>query len=829
MTTSDRSRPVRLWQPVDDRATVSGEPIEMNSDGPATRLPATRRELVIVDRSAADYEKLVEDVMSQADEDRVLTVVLLDADRDGVEQVSRILATRSELSALHIVSHSEQGALRLGNLWANPQTMMTNAGPICLWGNALGQTGQIILYGCDLDQSSEGRDLIADLSALTGADIVVGDQATITSHRRGDRRRPIANGAERELDNGADRDSNNVAERPSVLGIRRPEIQDVVMLAKPARAETDADADADNETGTTDPVPDSETFTFDATSVSTGSSTTYCPLIVLMLPANGGEGTSVANVLDRSDVSSVGMHLSISQLIVADQSGGDPATDTIDHPFLRDASGAPLKVPGIAGESCVGTEAALDFAVCGQFQLTGPMTESPIASDNIVRKSEHNFDIAPLDVGTSADPTIQPPNDRPECEVAQGLTATPMDHTITEQADRWHVRKRVVDTEYVESGRRRRDSVVGDLVNYHITVDVPNNGASNLQLTDVLPAGLSYVGATIETSPGLRTSIGSFDDVLNNASITGAAVPWINDGRKISFNFGDVHNRSRNRSTTEQIRVNVTTVIVKITKQPDDDNQANRVQVPSAAVAPQTTTMTTTKTTTPDTMVRNPNQVDIIESSAARGLPTRPITVLETHVNSSFASPWDSDSTSAVAEDTLAIWNPLDFGSTVDQVTNIDRFASAGTIESVTSSDICVASDQVQADSSVLVCSLVNDAGDERAIDSVHFVGLEHDDVFGIRESDIQSTTDEDRVRGDASREFPRTKHSGQERDVGDLGSRSAISNHASSQPWSRIDRVIDVDDCDRRWPLNRSHDASWIDCRTLGLGRRSVCSNESG
>jgi hypothetical protein len=66
-----------------------------------------RKELVFVDGSIADYDALVSEL--RGDRSRDLAVVVLDPAGDGLEQISRTLALYSDLDAVHIVSHGEEG------------------------------------------------------------------------------------------------------------------------------------------------------------------------------------------------------------------------------------------------------------------------------------------------------------------------------------------------------------------------------------------------------------------------------------------------------------------------------------------------------------------------------------------------------------------------------------------------------------------------------------------------------------------------------------------------------------------------------------------------
>ena len=81
-----------------------------------------RRELVIVNEDVADYDQLIADLQG-SDNNRIIEVVVLEADRDGIEQVSEILADRSDLAAVHFITHGADGQINLGNSWLNSTTL----------------------------------------------------------------------------------------------------------------------------------------------------------------------------------------------------------------------------------------------------------------------------------------------------------------------------------------------------------------------------------------------------------------------------------------------------------------------------------------------------------------------------------------------------------------------------------------------------------------------------------------------------------------------------------------------------------------------------------
>ncbi len=130
-----------------------------------------RHELLFVDTSVFNYQQLVDDVVAQGSGNRRFEFYLLDRHQDGVQQIADVLAGRSSLDAVHIVSHGSDGEVKLGNVWLSAANLDAYAGTIAAWGDALNDGADLLLYGCDLAGSEEGRTLAESLGALTGADV----------------------------------------------------------------------------------------------------------------------------------------------------------------------------------------------------------------------------------------------------------------------------------------------------------------------------------------------------------------------------------------------------------------------------------------------------------------------------------------------------------------------------------------------------------------------------------------------------------------------------------------------------------------------------------
>ncbi|KPK34237.1 MAG: hypothetical protein AMK70_08090, partial [Nitrospira bacterium SG8_35_1] len=144
-----------------------------------------RREIIFIDANVPDYQQLV-DGLQGTDPARMIEVVVIEADRDGIEQVSKILADRSDLDAVHFITHGADGKIKLGNTWLNSSTLQQNGEAVAGWGEALGQDADLLIYGCDVAATTDGQAFVARLGELTGADVTASTDSTGSDDLGGD-------------------------------------------------------------------------------------------------------------------------------------------------------------------------------------------------------------------------------------------------------------------------------------------------------------------------------------------------------------------------------------------------------------------------------------------------------------------------------------------------------------------------------------------------------------------------------------------------------------------------------------------------------------------
>jgi VCBS repeat-containing protein len=150
---------------------------DLNASQPDMTNAVRGRELVLVNANVTDYEKLIADLQAN-DDNRIFEVMVLEADRDGIEQVSEILAERSDLAAVHFITHGSDGQINLGSTSLNSATLQQNSAAVSEWGHALIETGDFLFYGCNIAADSTGQSLLNNIADLTGADVAASTDVT---------------------------------------------------------------------------------------------------------------------------------------------------------------------------------------------------------------------------------------------------------------------------------------------------------------------------------------------------------------------------------------------------------------------------------------------------------------------------------------------------------------------------------------------------------------------------------------------------------------------------------------------------------------------------
>lgn len=165
-------------------ASLSGSGIDASA---SERWQAeVRHELVVIDGGIDGASQLAMMWWSQATASCQIEVVVTDPARDGLTQITKLLSTRTDLSAVHLVSHGDAGLLRLGTTTVDASVLAARAEEVASWRQALTADADLLVYGCDVGQGLTGAAFVHQLSDLTGADVAASDDLTGSAAAGGD-------------------------------------------------------------------------------------------------------------------------------------------------------------------------------------------------------------------------------------------------------------------------------------------------------------------------------------------------------------------------------------------------------------------------------------------------------------------------------------------------------------------------------------------------------------------------------------------------------------------------------------------------------------------
>lgn len=138
------------------------------------------KQVFLIDSAVPDSDVIVANLATDA------VYYRLDASQDGLQQIADSLAGYSNLDAIHIISHGAPGSLQLGNGLVTQTTLDDHSAVLSTIGNALSETGDLLLYGCDVAQGDVGQAFIQQLSTATGADVAASVDLTGNTALGGD-------------------------------------------------------------------------------------------------------------------------------------------------------------------------------------------------------------------------------------------------------------------------------------------------------------------------------------------------------------------------------------------------------------------------------------------------------------------------------------------------------------------------------------------------------------------------------------------------------------------------------------------------------------------
>jgi hypothetical protein len=100
--------------------------------------------IAFIDRQVADYQSLIAGVKPGTE------VVVLDGNRDAIDQITEILAIRTNIDSIHIISHGSPGSLQIGKTGFSLDNLETYSDRLQRWRSAFTDSADILIYGCNV-------------------------------------------------------------------------------------------------------------------------------------------------------------------------------------------------------------------------------------------------------------------------------------------------------------------------------------------------------------------------------------------------------------------------------------------------------------------------------------------------------------------------------------------------------------------------------------------------------------------------------------------------------------------------------------------------------
>jgi VCBS repeat-containing protein len=133
----------------------------------------SRHEIYFVDASLPDRAQLTSQLPDQA------VIVYLDSNSDGLAQISTALQGKSDIDAIHLITHGTSGTLLLGSTQLDAQSIQGEYQAILNEiGTHLTVDGDVLIYGCDLAAGEAGKQTLGALAFALSADTAGSENAT---------------------------------------------------------------------------------------------------------------------------------------------------------------------------------------------------------------------------------------------------------------------------------------------------------------------------------------------------------------------------------------------------------------------------------------------------------------------------------------------------------------------------------------------------------------------------------------------------------------------------------------------------------------------------
>jgi len=137
-------------------------------------------ELVIIDAAVPNKHLFFQHLKAGTD------VVEINSSQSGFKQLENALNKYKNLSALHLVSHADDGVLYFGDSQITQQALSEKITLISTLSHALTANADVLFYGCDLAKTEKGNALLDFIAQQANVDVAASNNPTGSALQGGD-------------------------------------------------------------------------------------------------------------------------------------------------------------------------------------------------------------------------------------------------------------------------------------------------------------------------------------------------------------------------------------------------------------------------------------------------------------------------------------------------------------------------------------------------------------------------------------------------------------------------------------------------------------------
>ena len=137
-------------------------------------------DLIFIDDNLSDIQALIESLPDNSQWFKI------DGLLDGFHQIEDITKGYKDLNSIQIVSHGNAGSLSIGSTLLTNQNLSNYQNSLSSIGSSLSETGDFLIYGCNVAADENGQKLITGIAEYTLADVAASANLSGPTHLGGD-------------------------------------------------------------------------------------------------------------------------------------------------------------------------------------------------------------------------------------------------------------------------------------------------------------------------------------------------------------------------------------------------------------------------------------------------------------------------------------------------------------------------------------------------------------------------------------------------------------------------------------------------------------------